>query len=185
MLFVRKYNELSDGQKYRYRLAKLIESSAQFWVADEFCSTLDRDTAKIVTFNTQKLVGREEKAYHCYMQPRPWTTVYIVKYFGQEVEVRYFSSSAPAECSLVKEMKIVEGTLEDYKKLTNFHYRSSYLAAPKKIFALKRKDETIGVIVYARPPFICFGRANYFGRSFNAEELNAKLLTIRSRNSSS
>ncbi|MGQ9469545.1 MAG: hypothetical protein ACUVTD_06965, partial [Nitrososphaerales archaeon] len=47
-LFVRKYNELSDGQKYRYRLAKLIESNAQLWIADEFCSTLDRDTAKIV-----------------------------------------------------------------------------------------------------------------------------------------
>jgi len=28
-LFLRKYSELSDGQKYRYRLAKLVESKAQ------------------------------------------------------------------------------------------------------------------------------------------------------------
>ena len=49
-LFVRRYSQLSDGQKYRYRLAKLIESGAQWWVMDEFCSTLDRDTAKIVAF---------------------------------------------------------------------------------------------------------------------------------------
>ena len=60
-LFVRRYDELSDGQKYRYRLAKLMESGRQFWVMDEFCSTLDRDTAKIVAFNVQKLARRMGK----------------------------------------------------------------------------------------------------------------------------
>ena len=54
-LFVRRYSQLSDGQKYRYRLAKLIESGAQWWVMDEFCATLDRETAKIVAC----LVGSE------------------------------------------------------------------------------------------------------------------------------
>ena len=29
-LFVRRYSQLSDGQRYRYRLAKLIESGAQW-----------------------------------------------------------------------------------------------------------------------------------------------------------
>jgi ABC-type ATPase with predicted acetyltransferase domain len=31
-LFLRTYSQLSDGQKYRYRIAKLIESGKQ-WVA--------------------------------------------------------------------------------------------------------------------------------------------------------
>jgi len=61
-LFVRRYHELSDGQKYRYRIAKLIESGAQFWIMDEFCATLDRDTAKIVAFNIQKQARRTGKA---------------------------------------------------------------------------------------------------------------------------
>ncbi|MCX8171896.1 MAG: hypothetical protein N3E47_08095, partial [Candidatus Bathyarchaeota archaeon] len=39
-LFLRNYEHLSDGQKYRYKIAKLIESRAQFWIMDEFCSTL-------------------------------------------------------------------------------------------------------------------------------------------------
>ena len=51
-LWLRKYDELSDGQKYRYRLAKLLESQAQMWVADEFCSMLDRDTARICLLYT-------------------------------------------------------------------------------------------------------------------------------------
>jgi len=61
-LFLRKYSQLSDGQKYRYRIAKLVESGKQWWIMDEFCSTLDRDTAKIVAFNLQKIARKEGKA---------------------------------------------------------------------------------------------------------------------------
>lgn len=53
-LLVRKPNQLSDGQRYRFRLAKVIESNADVWVADEFCAVLDRDTAKVVSFNVQR-----------------------------------------------------------------------------------------------------------------------------------
>lgn len=54
-LFIRKPSELSDGQRFRVRLAKLLESSADVWVADEFCAILDRVTAKVLAFNTQKI----------------------------------------------------------------------------------------------------------------------------------
>jgi len=53
-LLVRSPAELSDGQKYRFRLAKVIESGADVWVADEFCAVLDRETAKVVSFNVQR-----------------------------------------------------------------------------------------------------------------------------------
>lgn len=54
-LCVRKPSELSDGQRYRFRLAKLMESDANVWVADEWGAILDRVTAKAVSFNAQKL----------------------------------------------------------------------------------------------------------------------------------
>jgi len=38
-LFLRRYKELSDGQKYRYRIAKLLDSSDKTWIIDEFTST--------------------------------------------------------------------------------------------------------------------------------------------------
>jgi ABC-type ATPase with predicted acetyltransferase domain len=53
-LFVRKPKELSDGQMYRFRLAKLMEAGADVWVADEFGAVLDRTTAKAVAFSMQK-----------------------------------------------------------------------------------------------------------------------------------
>lgn len=53
-LFIRKPNELSDGQRYRFRLAKAIETKAQVWVADEFMAVLDRTAAKVIAFSVQK-----------------------------------------------------------------------------------------------------------------------------------
>lgn len=53
-LFIRKPKELSDGQRYRFRLAKIIESGAKVWVADEFLAVLDRTTAKVLAYNLQK-----------------------------------------------------------------------------------------------------------------------------------
>lgn len=53
-LYIRKPSELSDGQRYRFRLAKLLEGDADVWVADEFGAVLDRTTAKIVAWNIAK-----------------------------------------------------------------------------------------------------------------------------------
>lgn len=58
-LFVRKPVELSDGQRYRFRLAKLIESGADVWMADEFLAVLDRTTARVIAFNVQKVARRQ------------------------------------------------------------------------------------------------------------------------------
>ena len=60
-LLIRKPGELSDGQLYRFKLAKLIEDKVDVWVADEFGAVLDRITAKSVAFNMQK-VARKFKA---------------------------------------------------------------------------------------------------------------------------
>lgn len=60
-LFIRKPSELSDGQRYRLRLAHLLCTKAQVWVADEFGAVLDRVTAKIVAFSLQKHARQQKK----------------------------------------------------------------------------------------------------------------------------
>lgn len=57
-LFLRKPKELSDGQRYRFRLAKMIESGAEVWMADEFLAVLDRVTAKVIAYNIQKIARK-------------------------------------------------------------------------------------------------------------------------------
>lgn len=53
-IYLRKFNELSKGQQYRAMMAKVIDSKANLWIADEFCSTLDPITANIVSANIRK-----------------------------------------------------------------------------------------------------------------------------------
>lgn len=46
---------LSEGQKYRYRLAKAIESGRPVIIADEFCSCLDKVTAGLLCIRLRSL----------------------------------------------------------------------------------------------------------------------------------
>lgn len=57
-LYVRKPSELSDGQRYRFRLAKAVEANADVWVADEFLAVLDRIAAKVIAYSLQKTARR-------------------------------------------------------------------------------------------------------------------------------
>ena len=49
---------LSDGQKYRFRLAQALAAEKPYVFADEFSSQLDRITAATVAFNIHKFAKR-------------------------------------------------------------------------------------------------------------------------------
>jgi ABC-type ATPase with predicted acetyltransferase domain len=49
---------LSEGQKYRFRLAMALASGKKFVFADEFCSELDRITASVIAYNIHKFAKR-------------------------------------------------------------------------------------------------------------------------------
>lgn len=57
-LLLRTPAELSDGQRYRYRLALGLAQRPQWIVADEFTAALDRTLAKVIAFNLRKLASR-------------------------------------------------------------------------------------------------------------------------------
>jgi ABC-type transport system involved in cytochrome c biogenesis ATPase subunit/GNAT superfamily N-acetyltransferase len=181
-LFLRTYSQLSDGQRYRYRVARLVESGRQWWIMDEFCATLDRDTAKIVAFNVQRLARALGKAVvvatthkDLFEDLRP--SVHVHKRFGREIAVNYYPNEPAQECSLTWEMRVEEGTTQDWKVLAGFHYRSHKIAALRKIFCLRRGEELCGVIVYCYPPPEAYGRRMVLPR-MTMHELNEKLSII-------
>tara|TARA_R110002012_G_scaffold64769_1_gene170205 strand:+ start:4668 stop:5330 length:663 start_codon:yes stop_codon:yes gene_type:complete len=57
--FVSKYNELSDGEKFRFvfyhSIMSLAGSDNPILIFDEFCATLDRVTAKSICNNIKKM----------------------------------------------------------------------------------------------------------------------------------
>jgi ABC-type transport system involved in cytochrome c biogenesis ATPase subunit/GNAT superfamily N-acetyltransferase len=180
-LFLRSYTELSDGQKHRYQIALLTASQKPFWILDEFTSTLDRDTAKILAFNLQKQARKQGKAViaattHTDLLRDFAPNVHIHKRYGKEVTIRYYPKAKAANCSLTRQMTIQQGTLLDYKVLSQFHYRQGQCPPPRKIFTLKRKNETCGVAVYGFPSPMCFGRSKVW--KGNLQQLQRQISII-------
>jgi ABC-type ATPase with predicted acetyltransferase domain len=63
-LNLRTYDELSQGQRYRAKLA-YVASRHDVIFADEFCATLDRETAKTISYSIrrQTLKGRLDNTF--------------------------------------------------------------------------------------------------------------------------
>lgn len=91
-LLIRKPSELSDGQRYRFRIAKLMESKARVWVADEFGAVLDRVTAKVVAYNLRKFAAKVGATVivattHKDLKDELAPTVYVDKRFKDKINV--------------------------------------------------------------------------------------------------
>jgi len=176
-LFLRRYPELSDGQKYRYRIARMIDISKKFWLCDEFCSTLDRTTAKIVAYNIQKMARRTGSTLvvattHTDLEEDMNPSILIRKGWGEEIKVDYRPNVEASGCTAVEDVVIREATKGDYLRLSHLHYRDSRVPVPLRFFAMERGGELIGVIAYSYPPIITAGRVKAVGYRPNIEELN-------------
>jgi ABC-type ATPase with predicted acetyltransferase domain len=180
-IFLRPYSQLSDGQKHRYQTALLAASEKPFWIMDEFTSTLDRDTAKILAFNLQRQARKQGKAViaattHRDLRRDFAPNVHIHKRYGKEVTIQYHPNAKATACSLTHQMTIQQGTTLDYKTLCQFHYRTSRLPPTRKIFTVKRRRELCGVIVYSYPPPMTFGRSKVW--KGNIQQLQSQVSSI-------
>lgn len=91
-LLIRKPSELSDGQRYRFRIAKLLESEARVWVADEFGAVLDRITAKAVGLNVRRFAASVGATLivattHKDLREELAPTLYVDKRFKDKINV--------------------------------------------------------------------------------------------------
>ena len=62
-LLLRTPQELSDGQRYRFRLALALARAPEWILADEFTATLDRTLAKVIAFNIRRLSNRTNTGF--------------------------------------------------------------------------------------------------------------------------
>ncbi|MZP28702.1 ABC transporter ATP-binding protein [Heliobacterium undosum] len=187
-ILLRKFHELSEGQKYRFMLAKLLESGADAYLMDEFCALLDRETAKVVSFNMQKICRKLGKTLivatsHTDLIADLHPSILVKKGLEQDVRVEYRSVPNAPACSLISNMQIEPGSLADYHVLSRFHYRQKTVRAVQHIFKLVNGDEVVGVIVYVYPALSLAGRNAYTPRykaasSEIARRLNDEVTTI-------
>ena len=173
-LYLRKYSQLSDGQKYRYKIAKFIDLNADIWIIDEACAKLDRTTAKIVSYNLQKIARRLNKCVICatthedlHNALKP--SLIIKKGFESDVSVerKELSDYSKKIDEIYDTVKVDIGTKTDYEKLKRFHYRQANLGAVKNIYKMTLNNEIIGVIVITYPHLALKGRNIYTKKKYS------------------
>ena len=161
----RKYNELSDGQKMRFLLAKAIDLKAKTVVIDEFCSVLDRYTACAVAYAFQKyirkhsltlVVGTAHDDLITDLQP----TVVIHKDWGPNINISQHQYEE-RPWSLLDRVIIEPGTIDDWHKLAFLHYRSHTVAGPK-VYRARINNWVVGVVVYVPSVIVATGARRVF-----------------------
>jgi len=157
-LYLRRPGELSDGQRYRLGLALALARKAEFVVADEFCSVLDRVTARVIAYNVRKLASRGGPGFvlasaHEDIAADLQPDVHVRKGFGGMVAVCY-GNPERKPVSFSGEIRVEPGSNADWKALSQFHYKSKRLGAVDKIFRMRLGDETVGVAEDEIMPFL-------------------------------
>jgi ABC-type ATPase with predicted acetyltransferase domain len=96
-LYARKPSELSDGQRYRFRVAKCLEANVEAIFCDEFLAVLDRVTALTIAFSLQKACRKAGitlvvATTHRDMVNDLAPSLYIEKRFREKVLIRSSAS---------------------------------------------------------------------------------------------
>jgi len=171
-IFIRKYKELSDGQKYRFKLAKMISEKPDFIFIDEFCNNVDRITAKVIAYNLQRTC--RDNNITCFVATTHKDliedfnpSIIVDKRFMDEVKITY-SIPEHKKISFYKDVVFKEGNIEDYKLLSKFHYKTTDSNFPYyKVVVAKYDNDIVGVVVFS-PPFLQNrGRNKYFNNKYS------------------
>jgi len=91
---LRRPEHLSDGQRYRFRLAWALAQKPPVIFIDEFCATLDRVTAAVVSYNIRKFADRFDTTFivatsHDDMLEDLRPDVVVIKHLGSDCDVYY------------------------------------------------------------------------------------------------
>jgi len=175
-LYLKRISELSEGQRHRFQLAKLVESGRRFWVCDEFLSTLDRPTARVVAYNVQKQSRRLGATLvvatgHTDLEADLQPNVRVVKGWGAKVEATRLEPQ-PHRCTVAEEATVEKGSRRDYEALASLHYRGGPPAFPLAYYRLVHGGEVVGVAAYQYPQRFAQGRVEAVGRQPSVHELN-------------
>ena len=162
-VFLRTPGQLSDGQRYRFRLALALQqvlagSSNQLHIliADEFAATLDRTTAKVIAANLRRWLGKPPASQracvlvattHDDLLEALQPDVVIEKQLGNTLELAEISTNADAQApppGLKRPVHAIrQGTRADYLALAAHHYRGGLPATFTRVLAMDHVEPSV------------------------------------------
>lgn len=127
-LLIGPFSHLSDGQKERFLIASALLQGDGPLILDEFTTRLDRCTAKIVAINLGKILRTNRQSAFiasCHDD--------IVDFLKPDTHIElcsdgkhHISKNKTNKPNILEslEIEIKKGTIEDYKKLSRYHYEN-------------------------------------------------------------
>jgi ABC-type ATPase with predicted acetyltransferase domain len=168
-LMLRTPSELSDGQRWRFRLAFALQREPRFLLADEFAALLDRTLAKVLAFNIRKLCARSGIGFlaataHADLLDDLNPNLHVHCHGDGELHIeRREVASKPI--SFQHELSISEGSQSDWLRFARWHYRGHKLAFVKRVVLLRHGREAVGICVFSCPAASLKLRSRFFGLS--------------------
>jgi len=192
-LWVRPFDSLSDGEKFRARLARAVglqlgaEASTPL-LCDEFCSGLHRRVARAISYNLRKLTSRRKlnvvvatsnEDVLTDLQPDQVIRL-ATDCTGTSIE----QSARSRTVSFRRRLRIERGTKRDYDAFSAMHYRAAEeLGFVDRVYVLRdgAGGEHLGIVVYAHGPLeLSLRNVATRGRfKGNPRRLNSQLRILR------
>jgi ABC-type ATPase with predicted acetyltransferase domain len=191
-LLLRTPAELSDGQRYRLRIAyawSLVHSPSSVvqtsgvgqsgirqWtmdygprtlLVDEFAAVLDRPLAKVVAFNLRRLVSRTGVGALCATAHDDLADDLApdlwVRCRGDGHVEAVRRGGKKKVVSLADELWLSEGSRRDWPYFARWHYRGERLAFTRRVILLWHGAEPVGLCAFGAPVAAVAMRSRYFG----------------------
>jgi len=151
-LFIAKWEELSDSQQYRAMLFAHLISDNKYIILDEFLSTLDRITARAVSYVFQKAIRKTNKILICatahsdlidFLQPNLYLEGTA---FVHEWEIKEYNDF---DNPYIDEIKIQHEDKMWYRNATlgELHYKGKYTGGVKDYLSLYYHDKLVGLLI--------------------------------------
>lgn len=184
-VMLRRTRELSDGQRVRFHIARMMAAAriadtgdsaatATLIAIDEFAATLDRITARNLARNLRRWSDRSGVAIvlattHEDLADALAPDVLIRKALDGSVSISRSTPTGTAAVAMSTtcdhdgdEFRIETGTLDDYRALAAFHYRSHHPGAATSVLRLMMHGQAepllAGVLVRSLPHLNCAAR---------------------------
>lgn len=144
--WIRPYNVLSNGEKYRAELAKIVaESKDDIILIDEYTSVVDRNVAKAMSNALQKYIRKHDKKiilatchYDIFEWLRPnW--IYDLNKGGVLEEYDYLRQQRPNI-----ELQVFRTTIDTWDRFKKYHYMTEDLNKSCSCFVFTWNQKVVG-----------------------------------------
>lgn len=148
--WLKPYNLLSNGQKMRVDLARLLLENTETVIFDEFTSVVDRDVAKITSLAVSDFIRKNNYkfiAVSCHSDIIEWLRPDWIFNTNEKKFTRGLLWQRPK-----LEFKLRLSTVNEWKIFSNYHYLTHEISAASDCYILEYKNYPIAFIAVCHFP---------------------------------